>query len=295
MVKVDFDPYHFLDERTIQNLRHISEDIRDDRDWVTLTFGHERVGKSTLAILCCAIIDQNFDTSRIVFPTAELRYAIQKSKPYQAIDQDEGAETWLSGDSNTKETRKMVRTMMQIGSKNLYFNINIPDAGMINRYMKSHRANCVMRVISRGKFAFYSARRAKGIKKDSQTKKVIWPKPNYIGYWSKPPKTSDFWMEYLRKAHDHKFGRHGENPKIVQEELKMERFYSQTVDLHDAAKMIGMKYATLTIWACNGVLQKRFHVKPILTVTGKRLLIKDIDIIRKKIYGKELDMMFKAE
>lgn len=293
LTTIDFDPAKYIDPCGAENFRGIAQELRNDKDWVTLVVGDERLGKSTLSIIIASIVDPTFDTRRITFPSAELRYAISRTRHYKAIIQDEGAESWLSSEGNTKESRKMTKAFMQIGAKNLAIFINIPDFESVKRYLAKHRAHTVLRVKKRGIYYFYSKNRAKKIKLNAASKTIIWPKPNFAGHWRKLPRT-EFWKEYLRKAHDHKFGRHGENPKIVRDELRMEKFYSETVDLHDAAKMIHMNPGTLHTWAYNGVLKKRFKVKPLNCLHGKRLSITDVGRIRKQIYGKSIDNVVKS-
>jgi hypothetical protein len=293
MTKVDFDAEYLLDPKMVSNLRKIKQYLREDHDWVTIIHGPERGGKSTLGHECNAIVDDEYDTAHVVFPTSELRYAIAKSPKYRAIQQDEGAETWLSGDANTADTKKMVKSFMQIGAKNLYFSICLPDAGALNRYMKTHRVNCVLRVMKRGVFAFYSAKRAKTIKKDNNTKKVIWPRPNFVGYFRKIPESCEFWKEYKRKEWEHKFSTRSENPKVIEKELQMERFLRDTLDFRQAARVLGVSSNTVNVWNCNGVLKKRFHVKPMHGAKGWRLTQSDVMRMRKIIYGNAVDMITK--
>lgn len=294
MVQADFDPYQYIDRMGALNFGSISQFLRQDRDWVNLTFGRERVGKTTLSHIICAIVDPNYDTRRIVFPTAELRWAIARSKPYQAINQDEGAETWLSTDASTAETRKMVRSFMQIGAKNLFVNVNIPDAGMINRYMKSHRAASVIRVTKRGQYAFYSAKRAAAIRKDNNTKVVIWPKPNFTGRFRKLPDSSEFIREYHRKEHDHKFSVRSENPKIIEKELQMERLIKNTVDFASACKQIHVTKGVLFAMVRDGRF-KRAGIKPFRGPHGWRLTQPDMRKLLLLKWGKTIDKHLKKE
>lgn len=288
MAMIDFDATKYIDRTGLNNFLGIKHELPDDKDWVILNVGRERGGKSSLAIIVAGIIDPTLTTNRIVFPTAELRYAIQKAGMYKVVIQDEGVETWLSADANSRDTKKMRKTFMQMGEKNLVVIINIPSYAEAAKFISRWRAHTILRVVARGKYYFYSANRVDEIRKQAATNKIIWPKPNFIGFWRKPPAT-EFWKEYKRKAHEHKFGRHGDNPKIIQAAMKMEKFKSETVDFHDLSKMVDVPIGTLRVWASTGVLKKRYGIKTIDSYKEKRIWLKDANRLKIQLYSNAVD------
>jgi len=286
---MDYDARQCLDACTLQNLELVNEKVKNDFDAVILIVGPERMGKSTLANNAACVLDTHMTTGRMVWSTAHLRWAIAHAKPYSCILQHEGANTWLSMDANKAENRKMVRSFMQIGEKNLKIIILIPDVAMIQRYLKQFRALALLRVTTRGHFKFYSRKRIKQIHLQQSTKKVIWPKENFRGYYRKPSPETPFWEEYHRLDHEFKSSQNAENPKVIEAELRMDKFRRDTVTITEAAKMIGMRRGTLEVWIWNGTLKKRYGIKPFETMAGKRFYVKDITTLIHKGYGGRFD------
>lgn len=281
LYELDFNPEDFLDKRTIENFKNARKRMENDWDHVNVIVGDEGSGKSVLGHLICLTVDKNMRADRIVFPTVELEWAISHAHEYYAVDHDEGAETWMSLDANSADGRKMMRKFMEIRYKRLFFNINIPDIQLLQRYMKKHRAKTLIRIIKRGTFAFYSKKRIKEIKSNKTTQIVQWPTPNYIGHWKQYPKTSRFWIEYAKKAAMFK-GHKEENPKVIEQQLKTEKFLQKTVTLRDAAKMIGCSLGSLRTWHQRGLLKKEYGVKTFRTSDGRvRLLVSDAEKICK--------------
>jgi hypothetical protein len=278
-----------LDSCTLQNLEIVNEKVKDDFDAVILIVGPERMGKSTLGNNVACVLDPRMTTGRMVWSTAHLRWAIAHAKPYSCILQHEGANTWLSMDANKAENRKMVRCFMQIGEKNLKIIILVPDVAMIQRYLKQFRALAMLRVTTRGHFKFYSRKRIKLIHVQANTKKMIWPKENFRGWYRRPLPETPFWEEYHRLDHEFKSSQNAENPKVVEAELRMDKFKRDTVTMGEAAKMLGLKRGTFEAWAWSGRLKKKYGIKPFETMAGKRFYVKDITALQRKGYGNHFD------
>lgn len=288
-MKVDFDPTQYLDRWGVSNFTSIRKyKLYNDWDHVNVIVGRERSGKSQLGILVCSIVDPDFSVKNIVFPTVELRAAIGRAKPYTAIDQDEGAETWLSDDATGYDSRRMVRSLMEIGFKNLFINVIIPDAGKVSNFLKAHRASSLLRVVGRGRYAYYSGPKLKQIKRDSQTKAIVWPKPNYMGRWKKIPEGSPFWKAYLEKANGWKSG-HKDNPKLIEAQMDIEAFQKDTLTFSEASRILGFCSAWLANLHRQGILKKRFGVKPIQIGATLRITYKDFNRIKLGVYGRNLD------
>lgn len=283
--RLGFDPKELIDPAGYANFKGIASELRHDWDWANVIVGGERTGKSVLGHIICAIVDPNYALSRVVFPTPELSYACSKAKPYSAINQDEGAETWLSADVHSKDAREMTRLFMMVGYKNLFFNINIPDVRLIQRYLKTFRTKSLIRITRRGCYAYYSKNRIREIRIDSNNQSVKWPVANFRGTFKSIPKASQFWVAYLAKKAEHIGSKGTYNPKVIAEQLKMERALKNTVDLKEAAKIMGMNSRTLSAWIRDGSLKKVYHVEAFRNLKGWRLRFCDAVHMAKHIYG----------
>lgn len=287
MAVIDFNPRELIDEDGYENLRGISRELHNDWDYPGIIVGRERTGKSTFAAIATAIVDPTFCTNRVVFPTVELQQAIQKSKPYQGIIQDEGAETWLAADTNSREAREIKRLFMMMGFKRLWVAILIPDIRMVEKYLKTHRAKFLIRIRKRGVYEYFSDFRIPEIRVDASTKAVKWPSPSFRGWFREIPKESAFWKAYLEKKARHISNKSEINPKIIEERMKIERLKRNSVDMRTAGQMIGVSEHTVRQW----IKTKRYHrkpgIKPILLGKqfGYRLSVRDVKRIRQYRMG----------
>lgn len=287
MVQVDFDPREHIDRIGYMNFKGIAKLLPQDKDWVNIVVGPERSSKSVDSHVLCAIVDPTFCVKRVTFPTAEFRKEVMRAKRYTAVSQDEGAETWMSLDANSIESKRMVRLFMEVGERNLFINIVIPDFRYLNKYLKGHRANSLIHVTSRGKYDFYSKSRLQQIRIDANTRTVIWAKPNFSGWIRQFPK-KEFWKEYVAKKRGFT-GSKDKDPKMLALQEKTEKFYKTSMTLREAAITLGMNPSTFATWSATGQLKKRWGVKAIDTMKGYRLRNKDVKLIYMKAYGHTLD------
>jgi len=275
-VRPDFNPKDYIDPLGWANILLIKGDLRDDYSSTGFIVGKERSGKTDFSLIWDSGVDPTFDTSRVVFPTNELKRAISKCPPhcFKAISQDEGAETWLSDDANSTEQREMIKYFMQSGYKNLCITANLPDFSKMTRYMKGHRIDFLIRIIRRGTYAFYSENRIKEIKTDLQSKRVIWPKPNFIGWFKQIPKTA-FWHEVERKKTIHLGGKEV-RPEVLEMQMKMERFRKNSVNMVEAAKMMSMKRNTFHAYCVGEHWSRIGGLKPFYIGKERRFFISDV-------------------
>lgn len=291
MALIDYDPQRLIDPAGFQNFSGLARRLRRDWDAIGLIVGGERTGKSTFAHIVCSIVDPAYCTSRIVFPTAELQMAISRAKPYSAVCQDEGAETWLAMDTNTQGGQETKRIFMEMGFKNLFIVICLPDIRLAEKYLKTHRIKFLVRIPKRGKYEYFDKGRIGEIRIDSVTKAVKWCVPSSQGYFFDLPHTG-FRAAYLEKKAEHIGNRSEINPKVIEERLKQQRFMKSTVDLRTAGQIIGVNVRSVQEWINNGKLKKA-HIKPIKTYKGWRIPLKDARHLRDACMGGSIDSILR--
>jgi len=237
--KLDFSPREYIDQMGQHAADWHRSELRHDKSITIIIVGKERMGKTTFAAIYAGLIDPTLCLRRCVFPTSELKKAIheQPEHCYRVVLQDEGAETWLSGDALSGDSKDMVRYFMETGYKNLCIIINIPDVSRVQSYLKSHRADCLIRIVNRGVYAFYSEVRLRAIHYDQTSKKVIWPKPNFYGHFRKI-ENSSFMRSLELKKRQH-LGHKELNPAAVKMIEQQEKMREITIDSKQAAKMLG--------------------------------------------------------
>lgn len=293
-IKVDFDPQLYLDPIGYANAKHIKADMRKDKSATIVVVGKERRGKTTFADIFGAVIDPDLDTAHVVFPTAELRAAVNKEREhcYRVILQDEGAETWLSDEAAGADAKEMVRMFMETGYKNLCVIILIPDYAKVQRYLKAHRVDVLIRIVKRGTYHFYSESRAKAIKINHDTKQIMWGKPNFAGWYRPFPKTA-FWEEVERKKRFH-LGSKDDDPRVIAAKIKIMKLMKKTVNSRMAAAMMGLRPTQFQHSIARGSLSK-YGVKPVKFGNAKRWFITDITRLVKLHIGGNIDMILREE
>jgi len=282
----DFSPRDFIDQMGQHAAGWVRSELRHDKSYTIIIVGKERMGKTTFSAIFGCLIDPTLCLRRCVFPTAELKKAIheQPEHCYRVVLQDEGAETWLSGDALSGDAKDMVRYFMETGYKNLCVIINIPDVSRVQSYLKSHRADCLIRIVHRGVYAFYSEVRLRGIHYDQTSKRVIWPTPNFYGHFKKVPNSS--FMRALELKKRKHLGHKELNPAAVKMIEQQEKMRAITIDTNTAAKMLGLKPPTFY----KHYKEKRFKklgIEPLITGMGskrRRWWIKDVRQLQ-RVYG----------
>lgn len=253
------------------NLRGIKQHIRKDFDWVWVVIGYEGMGKSTHAWGLCNEIDPDFNVKKVVFTFDELVLAMDRAKPYSAIMIDEGAEIFFNLNTTTKEGRIIQRKFMACRSKNLFYVICIPDFQALQRYMATHRISCLTRVIRRGVCEFYSKKRILKIRKDKNSKGLVFPKPNFFGKFNKVTGTE--WERYLKKKAN--FQKLESSRKVIREKLKRAKQRYKYYTASEVASILGVQNQTIRLWIRSGYGGKKiFYKKDISKDIHGRYLIK---------------------
>jgi hypothetical protein len=178
------------------NLDIARREIKKDFDIVLIYDGQERAGKSTVAMQHAYYVDRSFNLSRVCMTPEEFIRAIKKAERYQAVVFDEAFTGLLSRSAMSKVNKALVTMMAEIGQKNLYVFIIMPNYFMLDSYIALHRsiALCHCYVVKdrekwhRGNFAFYDSDRKKqlylfGKKNLSYSPSIV--KPNFTANFTK--------------------------------------------------------------------------------------------------------------
>jgi hypothetical protein len=231
-----------------KNLLLVQKLLRRDYDWLHINIGYERSGKSTLAIHEALIVDPTFDASRITFTQADFKNAVNKSKPYQAIIADEGAESFMSKDAMRAENVENQKLLTKIGAKRLFVIINVPDFFLLDPYVRGHRVRSMCRVVGRGELAFYSKSHIQLIRRNLENKATIYPEPNFFDDFTmldkKPGIPGHVWKDYLAKKMAY-LGRHTKEDKL---RSMADKLLSQTITQKEASKILQIPYTTMRAW-----------------------------------------------
>lgn len=139
-----------------------------DWDYHFITCGTERVGKSCFASQVCFYIDPTFDLDRVVFSAEEFIEVAKKLEPHQAIMWDEAIVGGSKEDSSTKLGRTLKKFVAQMGKKNLFVMMNIPDFFDLNKNLSVHRTRGLFKVYAKdifqkGYWGYYDIERKKNL------------------------------------------------------------------------------------------------------------------------------------
>jgi len=145
------------------NLDIAKETIKRDLDHVFCVAGDERVGKSSLAFQCAAYCDETFCANwerRVHFTPENFLEGIKNSQPYEAHVYDEAMTGLSSRESMSRMNKTLQKVLAEVGQRNLFIFICIPDFFSLDSYIALHRSRCLLLVyfgerFSRGRFAFF--------------------------------------------------------------------------------------------------------------------------------------------
>ena len=139
-----------------------------DWDFHYICSGLERSGKSVFTMQICKYIDSKFNIDNIVFSSVDF---IQKSKELpknSAILWDEAVEGGSTRESITNIGTTLKKFVAQMGQKNLFVIMNIPDFFDLNKNLALRRSSGLFRVyaldyFSRGYWGYYDRERKKNL------------------------------------------------------------------------------------------------------------------------------------
>lgn len=278
-----------------RNLDGINEFRKADNDWFCINLGYEGTGKSTLGIEVCSDVDPTFNVKRITFTAEEFQRAVYKSKMYNAIMPDEGAEAFFTGESMTREGRNITKTLTQIRYKRLFILVNIPDFFLLTPYIRAQRTRSALQAylvksggkMHKGFFKFYSKSRCTQFRKDPITKRTIYPRENFRGKFKKIDENHEhyqLWKDYLKKKH--RFGGSERNATVWKIKLKNEAQMRKSFTLAQIATMNGTSKNAVRKW------MDRYNIWP------KSAVFKDIFgqvRIKGTHYKKGMDKLYKIK
>ena len=131
------------------------KDFMKEKDKVIVITGPEGIGKSTLEMCIGSILDPSFNVERVTIGALDAIHALRLAKPGQAVAADEGALMLLSRESMSDGNRRIIKILMVIRKKSLFFIICIPDFKLLDTYVRTHRVSLLFDVRSRGHYTAY--------------------------------------------------------------------------------------------------------------------------------------------
>lgn len=155
--------HFYLDGTLYKNLARAKEDIvNDDRDYMFVVDGRERIGKSVFAMQMAFFLDNTLTLDRITFTAAEFKAAVLKAEAGQAVIYDEAMTGLSSKDTMSRVNKSLIEMMAEIGQKNLFIILVIPSFFELAKYAAIHRSDALIHIErgeedgKRGYFKFYN-------------------------------------------------------------------------------------------------------------------------------------------
>jgi hypothetical protein len=193
--------------------------LTQDEDGVVFCVAPPGFGKTTVSLILASFLDPTIktDDARIIFDIDELKsflrlaanelkkeknfklngYEYKSNLKGKAVILDEGVFMMFSGDATTKDGKMIQKLFSVIRALNLIFFVNVTNFRKVNRGVKEDRIIGLMRVIKRGTINFYSKKKLKKVK--IQSEDIYWSRPNYTELIGKLDKESEFWIMYEDK------------------------------------------------------------------------------------------------
>jgi len=191
------NPEKLLNPFTVSQLKRITKRIKTkDTDFVIVIEGRERSGKSTLALIIDLICDHDFSIKKnIVFNKKKYVRTLKNLSKYSVLHYDEAGIGLYKRDASTKDTKIINKLLMTVGQRNLLHLYLIPSFFEIDPYLRTHRIDLLIRVVSKGKALVYSKERLRKIFQD-RTKKDRYPPHEFTIYFKRL--TGQVWKEYQK-------------------------------------------------------------------------------------------------
>ncbi|MAF44199.1 MAG: hypothetical protein CMI54_08595 [Parcubacteria group bacterium] len=170
-------------------------------DWLNAIDGFERLGKTTLAVKVCQYIDPSFNLDRVCFTPAQYMNAVQNAKRQgQAILYDEAITGLMSSDAQSSVNKTLQKMFAVVGSKRLFHCVVLPNFLKLDKTVAMTRVMSLQHVTWRGRFSFYSRKRASKIAEFRNMKN------QYPNFWEKYPgqDSDEFdWKTYEKRKRAH--------------------------------------------------------------------------------------------
>lgn len=181
-------------------------------DWVCLLVGPPGSGKSDLGGYCGIYLEskkgKDFTVSQVANTALELLRLFKNTERYGEVVYDEGMKSLMSRRAMSTENIEQISAFAQLRqSRNLIVFVIVQDLNLVEKNIKSSRANSVFRCVytrdkngmpQQGRVKVYGPRKLKQIKIDSQGV-VKWPACDFSDTF---PDISDtqFWKDYEKLA-----------------------------------------------------------------------------------------------
>lgn len=238
-------------ERLTRDLLGIREDLlTKDTDYVMGIEGHEGVGKTTLAIQACKILDPKFNIDSIVLNIDQLKDEIRNSYKAKAILLDEGVLLLYRRNAMVKEQREILQIFQVCRKYNLFLVICIPSITSLEKYIVDYRMKALLKVTKRGRFFAFPKHLLNKIRKSKFSNKLYYPRPLYKESFKSMKRTyPKLWSEYLEKTK-----KVLDREKFSAKDIKPTRFQYRTMDL---AKILGVNRSRVDKMAL--IMEERKH------------------------------------
>lgn len=156
----------YMDGNLKKSLDYIKTLKGKDWDFVIIVDGRERSGKSVLAQQCAYYLDTTLTLDRITFTPEQFEEACRKANPHEAVIFDEAHGGLNSQSTLTEISKSIVSMLTEIGQKNLYVFIVLPNFFDLNKYVAIWRSEFLLHIYTqkgrkRGFFSVYNYDRKK--------------------------------------------------------------------------------------------------------------------------------------
>lgn len=138
------------DDKLDVECERIREKIRQDWDWPVVVSGYEGTGKSTMAFVLCKKVDPEFTIDSVVFDHKALCQRLATYPKYRAILLDEAGQSLFSREAITAVNREIVKALMMVRARNLFFVMCIPNFRWLDSYVREHRTRTRVEVYTLG-------------------------------------------------------------------------------------------------------------------------------------------------
>ena len=142
-----------------RNFKHAAGMVRKDNwDWLHVTSGMERGGKSGFSLWLALILSKygglNFDwknLSTVFFNEPNLAHKLMNVPNKSIVILDEAGESMFSRKSIEKAQINLIQTLMAFGAKNVFLICNIPNWRWLDKYVRQERIKSLAVIRTRGR------------------------------------------------------------------------------------------------------------------------------------------------
>lgn len=250
--------------------------LKKNFDWVNCVDGFERLGKSTLAVKECLYVDPTFDLSRVCFTPEQYEGAALNARKDTAVLYDEAITGLFSKEAQSRINVTLNKLFAIIGSKRLFHCVVMPNFLRLDKNIATRRVMSLEHVYWRGKFRFYSRKRASIIAEASGSGKGAGfraQSPNFNGTFPDQHPDEFPWRKYeLAKQRHLKryFAEHGISRDVAGSDL--------AAVIGDVKRNLA---SYLTKWGAKTIIDKEllmhdFNLSNVAAIRVKKLLQRDL-------------------